>query len=167
MWFLFKFQCYCKSHAMLYKIDNVTVNEPILSNSFDFLLIGASDCVASDASWLSRTWTSLNGIRVAAVICIFDCMQAVLNVQQRLSCGWLTIEAFSTRVHFDYLCGISKRYYFWVMNDRVSLNIDVYLEANIKHCSSGEGNRWSSGASLSPSDLRPLLLITEMSSVQS
>lgn len=43
-----------------------------------------------------------------------------------------------------------------------------YFEANIRHCSSGDGNRWSSGTSFSSSDLLLTLPLTIVaSSVQS
>lgn len=99
----------CSTKSIHSPIINKVRNEPILGNSFDFLLIGASDCIASVAAWLSWPRTSLHRIGVAAVVGIFRGVQAGLDVKQRFSRGTLTIEALSTCVDLDDLCGISKR----------------------------------------------------------
>lgn len=55
-------------------------------------------------------------------------------------------------------------------NKCINVKLWSYFEANIRHCSSGDGNRWSIGASFSSSDLLLLLLcpfIIIMLSVQS
>lgn len=91
-------------------LDIKVCYEPILGNSFDFLLIRASDCVTTIASWLSWARTSPNWICIAAVICIVDGVQSALNVQQRFSCSRLAFETPATCVHLNELRGISKSY---------------------------------------------------------